>query len=78
MINKLKNKTKHNTHLMTKATRVKKNTKKKKIRLNVCLRIISLFYLKVLYVINTPSIINLRVSRFIFTSIKCRIDLYKF
>ena len=37
-----------------------------------------LFYFKVLYVINAPSINNLRIWKFIFTSIKCRIDLYKF
>ena len=42
MINNKKN---HNTHLMTKARRVKKNTKEKKIRLNVCLRITSLFFI---------------------------------
>ena len=41
----MNNKKNHNTHLMTKARRVKKNTKEKKIRLNVCLRITSLFFI---------------------------------
>lgn len=51
---------------MTKATRIKRNTKKKR----------SLFLFKVLvYVINASSINNLQVLRFIFISIKCRMEL---